>query len=170
MLGVAPRDIDAVWGLVAAATARGELGFSAKVAPGLGAEAAPNLLICVYLRDFNRRDDVRRVLRRLDALLPPPPATCPANNKSFSNCPPLPRLQQLGLQARRPHVPRHQRGQQVEAQGDDLFSESRAGLGRVPVMARGGTSSRQLGGSALSFDVELFCLCLLFACLVYIYP
>ena len=80
MLGVAPRDIDAVWALVAAATARGELGFSAKVAPGLGAEAAPNLLICVYLRDFNRRGEVRRVLLRLDALLPPPPANSKSNN------------------------------------------------------------------------------------------
>ena len=78
-------------GTLAAATARGELGFSAKVAPGLGAEAAPSLLICVYLRDFNRRDDVRRVLLRLDALLPPPPATCPANNKSFSNSQSAPR-------------------------------------------------------------------------------
>ena len=52
---------------MAEATAAGKLSYCAKVGTALeenGAGAQPHL-ICVYVRDWADRDDVRMVLRRL---------------------------------------------------------------------------------------------------------
>lgn len=64
-----PNDVDVVWGTVARATANGELGIAAKVAP-CPPEAIPGRerLICVYTRDFRDRQDVGRVIQRLREL------------------------------------------------------------------------------------------------------
>ena len=69
MLLVKADAVDAVWSLVARATARGELGCSAKVAPARGAALGSQLLLCVYVCDLNVRAEVRRVLLRLQGLL-----------------------------------------------------------------------------------------------------
>ncbi|OAA54486.1 delta-9 acyl-CoA desaturase [Niveomyces insectorum RCEF 264] len=73
MLFVRPGHVNAVWHTVARATVRGELGIAAKVAPRDPAVAADRQaewerLICVYTADFRDRNDVGRVLRRLQAL------------------------------------------------------------------------------------------------------
>ena len=68
LLFAKPEFIDAVWRIVATATANGELGCSAKVSPAAG--VADNVLICVYVRDFNERSELRRVLDKLMKLMP----------------------------------------------------------------------------------------------------
>lgn len=64
-----PGNVDAVWAIVARATANDELGIAAKVAPfpeeGLQKRER---LICIYTKDFRDRRDVGRVLRRLREL------------------------------------------------------------------------------------------------------
>lgn len=67
---VKPDAVDAAWAVVARATVCGELGCGAKVAPAGGAPVDKQLLICVYMRDFSDRNEVRRVLSRLQVLLP----------------------------------------------------------------------------------------------------
>ncbi|KAH8774343.1 hypothetical protein F5883DRAFT_659023 [Diaporthe sp. PMI_573] len=61
-----PEHSNAVWGKVARATANNELGIAAKISP----REVPDRhrLVCVYTRDFNDKDDVARVLRRLKEL------------------------------------------------------------------------------------------------------
>ena len=59
--------VDAAWADIAHATATGELGCSAKVAPiGGTTEAA---LCCVYVRDFDHRAELKRVLLKLQELM-----------------------------------------------------------------------------------------------------
>lgn len=69
MIFCEPSKVNSVWETVARATANGELGIAAKVAPR--PEAAPQArtrLICVYTKDFRDRRDVWRVLERLREL------------------------------------------------------------------------------------------------------
>ena len=64
-----PSKVNAVWETVARATANGELGIAAKVAPRPEeALQARTRLICVYTQDFHDRRDVWRVLERLREL------------------------------------------------------------------------------------------------------
>ncbi|PYI07840.1 DUF1917-domain-containing protein [Aspergillus sclerotiicarbonarius CBS 121057] len=67
MLFVTPDKVDAVWGVVAEETARGELGSGAKVSTredGEGAEGRARL-VAIYTRDFGDRGEAERVVRRL---------------------------------------------------------------------------------------------------------
>ena len=57
--------VDAAWATIAAATERGELGHSSKVATNDGRNS---YLVCVYVPDFTNRANVARVLRRLREL------------------------------------------------------------------------------------------------------
>ncbi|GAT24572.1 hypothetical protein RIB2604_01804020 [Aspergillus luchuensis] len=78
MLFISPAKVDEVWGVVAEATAKGELGFGAKVATAAVADvaAAPSgdggsnktRLICIYTKDYEDRADVERVLRKMAEL------------------------------------------------------------------------------------------------------
>lgn len=78
MLFPSPRDVDAVWRVVADATASGQLGSAAKVATKSAAEEEADSqgrvesgrprLVCVYTTDFADVADVQRVLRKLDQL------------------------------------------------------------------------------------------------------
>lgn len=75
MLFVPPSEVNAVWSVVAHATANNELGIAAKVAPrppqalgGDGGRDQRPRLICIYTADFRDKDDVGRVLRRLREL------------------------------------------------------------------------------------------------------
>lgn len=78
MLFPLPRDVDAVWRIVADATASGQLGSAAKVATKSVAEEEADSqgrpgsgrprLVCVYTTDFADVADVQRVLRKLDQL------------------------------------------------------------------------------------------------------
>ena len=58
MVFVMPAVADAVWADVARATAEGELGSDAKIAPTLGTEK-PAVLCCAYVHDFRDRAEVR---------------------------------------------------------------------------------------------------------------
>lgn len=58
-------EVDKIWRKVAAATAAGELGMAAKVAPNDLHEGGLSRLICIYTHDFRDRADVRRVLNKL---------------------------------------------------------------------------------------------------------
>lgn len=65
---VPARRIDQWWELVRLATGQGRLGISAKAATARHndlATSARTKLICVYTRDWQDQDDVRRVLRQL---------------------------------------------------------------------------------------------------------
>jgi hypothetical protein len=62
-----PSTVDAVWAVVAKATAQGELGTAAKVAPDEGDDRRPRV-ICIYTPDFTDLDDVTRVLRKMKDL------------------------------------------------------------------------------------------------------
>ena len=68
MLFPMAEDVNRIWGLVATATAEGELGQAAKVATDDGSGSAGSRLICVYTEDFSDKEDVARVLRRLDGM------------------------------------------------------------------------------------------------------
>lgn len=69
MIFCEPSKVNAVWETVARATANGELGIAAKVAPRPEpALQARTRLICVYTRDFRDRRDTWRVLERLRVL------------------------------------------------------------------------------------------------------
>lgn len=81
MLFPSARDVDAVWRVVADATATGQLGSGAKVAtkPATEEDNEPTTsqgrvprprprLICVYTTDFADEPDVTRVVRKLDQL------------------------------------------------------------------------------------------------------
>ncbi|GAQ46598.1 hypothetical protein AtubIFM55763_001928 [Aspergillus tubingensis] len=75
LLFVSAEKVDEVWGVVAEATAKGELGFGAKVATAAAADVAggergsnKTRLICIYTKDYEDRADVERVLRKMAAL------------------------------------------------------------------------------------------------------
>ena len=60
--------VDAAWADIAHATATGELGCSAKVAP-IGGTTEARALCCVYVRDFDHRAELKRVLLKLQELM-----------------------------------------------------------------------------------------------------
>ena len=69
MLFFPPEEADAAWEAIARATAQGELGSSAKIAPA--ADLAPGdrtVVCCVYVEDFAERAEVRRVLYALQSM------------------------------------------------------------------------------------------------------
>jgi len=68
MLFPTAADVNRVWGVVARATAAGELGSAAKVATEDGQGDTVGRLICVYTEDFGDKKDVKRVLLKLDEL------------------------------------------------------------------------------------------------------
>lgn len=78
MLFPTPWDVDAVWRVVADATASGQLGSGAKVATKSEAEDEEDRqgrqghwgarVVCVYTIDFADVADVQRVVRKLDQL------------------------------------------------------------------------------------------------------
>lgn len=68
MLFPKPGEVNRVWGVVAHATANGELGPVAKVSTRNAAEPEEQRLICVYTKDFRDKVDVARVLCRLRQL------------------------------------------------------------------------------------------------------
>lgn len=55
-----------MWAKVARATANNELGIAAKISPREDPDR--HRLVCIYTRDFNDKDDVARVLKRLKEL------------------------------------------------------------------------------------------------------
>lgn len=57
--------VDAYWSAVVGAVDKGELGPVAKVATSEGDENGRSRLICVYTRDFEDKEDVKRVLMGL---------------------------------------------------------------------------------------------------------
>lgn len=59
--------VDDTWAAVAHATAKGTLGPASKVAtcPDTGDSNASARLVCVYTKDFDDREDIRRVLLKL---------------------------------------------------------------------------------------------------------
>lgn len=67
MLFCRPQYIDEVWSRVAKETANGNLGCAAKVGPAFGVGEKP-ILICVYVQDFTNRDEVKRVLWKLQEM------------------------------------------------------------------------------------------------------
>lgn len=67
MIFCPPQDVNAVWGVVARATANNELGTAAKVAPDEGT-AQKERLICIYTHDFSDREDVARVVQKIKEL------------------------------------------------------------------------------------------------------
>jgi hypothetical protein len=64
MIFCEPNEVNAVWSVVARATADNDLGIAAKVAPDIGDTRIPRL-ICIYTRDFNDLDDVSRVIHKM---------------------------------------------------------------------------------------------------------
>ncbi|MCJ1462783.1 hypothetical protein MMC07_001386 [Pseudocyphellaria aurata] len=78
MLFPMPRDVNAVWRVVADATASGQLGSGAKVATKSATEEEEDRqsragtgrprVVCEYTRDFADEADVQRVVRKLDQL------------------------------------------------------------------------------------------------------
>lgn len=64
MMFVDSVEINAVWSVVARATANNELGIAAKVAPD-ERDTRQDRLICVYTKDFNDMEDVGRVIRKM---------------------------------------------------------------------------------------------------------
>lgn len=68
MLFVEPTSVNEIWGTVARATVKNELGISAKVAPREQKGSTKDRLICIYTYDFADRDDIARVLLSLKQL------------------------------------------------------------------------------------------------------
>lgn len=68
MLFPTPDHVDATWAIISRATAKGQLGIAAKVAPRAVFAPTKAHLICVYTKDFSDIADVRRVLRRMKEL------------------------------------------------------------------------------------------------------
>lgn len=68
MLFIPPVEVNAVWATVARATAAGELGIAAKVAPHPAYGEDRARLVCVYTADFSDKGDVARVLGRMRQL------------------------------------------------------------------------------------------------------
>ncbi|KAL9100443.1 MAG: hypothetical protein Q9163_004188 [Psora crenata] len=68
MLFPSPEDVDRIWKLIAQATADGELGHAAKVATDDGSGNRAARLIGVYNADYADREEVKRILQRLDRM------------------------------------------------------------------------------------------------------
>lgn len=68
MLFVSPDEVNDVWAVIARATALGDLGIAAKVAPETGQDDRGSRLICVYTKDFMDREDLRRIVTKLKDL------------------------------------------------------------------------------------------------------
>ena len=69
LLFVGIADVDYAWGRVANGTAENELGMAAKVAANGGEDSdRKGRLICVYTKDFDNKEDVRRVLKKMKEL------------------------------------------------------------------------------------------------------
>ena len=60
------NEINAVWAVVARATADNDLGIAAKVTPDGG--DGRDRLICIYTMDFSNMKDVTRVIRKMKDL------------------------------------------------------------------------------------------------------
>lgn len=60
------NEVNAVWAVVARATAENDLGIAAKVAPD--GNDGRDRLICIYTKDFSDIDDVTRVIRKMKDL------------------------------------------------------------------------------------------------------
>lgn len=65
MLFPSMERVDAVWAAVVGTTVRGELGIGAKVATNSENEESKARLICIYTRDYEDLDDIRRVIEKL---------------------------------------------------------------------------------------------------------
>jgi hypothetical protein len=64
-----PGEVNSVWNVVARATANGELGIAAKVAPRPeDGSFAKDRVVCVYTEDFQNKRDVGRVVQKLREL------------------------------------------------------------------------------------------------------
>ena len=68
MVFLSPDEADAAWETIARATAQGELGCSAKIAPTADLPPTERTVCCVYVDDFANRAEVQRVLRALQRL------------------------------------------------------------------------------------------------------
>lgn len=68
MLFPGPAHVNEIWGTVARATVKNELGIAAKVAPREEVGSPKARLICIYTYDFADKDDVARVLAWLKQL------------------------------------------------------------------------------------------------------
>ena len=69
MIFFPPDEADAGWGVIARATAKGQLGCSAKIAPAQDSmHGGKFVLCCIYVYDFADRAEVRRVLLALQEL------------------------------------------------------------------------------------------------------
>jgi hypothetical protein len=66
MLFISNNTVNAVWSVVAKATANNELGVAAKVAPydPLSDQRSPRL-ICIYTKDFTDMEDITRVVSKM---------------------------------------------------------------------------------------------------------
>ena len=60
------NEVNALWAVVARATAENDLGIAAKVAPD--SNDGRDRLICIYTKDFNDIEDVTRVIRKMKNL------------------------------------------------------------------------------------------------------
>lgn len=65
---MSPEDVNEVWALIAKNTASGDLGIAAKVAPDGGDNGRNQRLICVYTKDYDDLEDIKRVLLKLKDL------------------------------------------------------------------------------------------------------
>ena len=67
LLFPAPNKVDAYWSAVVRGTVDGRLGISAKVATNCKPVNPnnPGQVVCVYTRDFNNEEDLKRVLKEL---------------------------------------------------------------------------------------------------------
>ncbi|ORY67087.1 uncharacterized protein BCR38DRAFT_455952 [Pseudomassariella vexata] len=68
MLFCSVHAVNEVWGVIAKATAKNELGIGAKVATRSDVDQRTERLICVYTADFGDIEDVKRVALRLKQL------------------------------------------------------------------------------------------------------
>ncbi|RDW68020.1 hypothetical protein BP6252_09416 [Coleophoma cylindrospora] len=68
MLFVDPEDVNAVWRVVAKAVADNELGAMAKVAPADSEKTREARLICIYTYNFQDKEDVEKILRKMKSL------------------------------------------------------------------------------------------------------
>jgi len=67
MIFCTPEEVNAVWSIIARATATNDLGIAAKVAPDSG-DSRKSRLICIYTKDFTDIKDVSRVAHKLKDL------------------------------------------------------------------------------------------------------
>jgi Basophilic leukemia-expressed protein Bles03 len=106
--------VNAVWAVIARATANNELGIAAKVSPEDG-DDRQSRVICVYTKDFTDTKDVSRVVHKLkdlgivDSRGKPIHYKCGKLVILHENCKRL-------MNARCVHIPENRIGQQVRHQ------------------------------------------------------